>query len=144
MVYLIVAAVLSLVFGVLCLITPASFWSRLNSFFNKSVVNLEDRMHGVNAFLIGVACVMLGIWIVYVALKLVELQLFYYLGSAIIIIGLILIFAPVWLLWISKESGREILSVDKYLESSRISLGIILILAAVYIFLRILMMLKLM
>jgi hypothetical protein len=141
-VYITIAGLVSLIFGILFLLAPVSFWSRMSNFMNRPVVDIEDRLRHVKSPLMGIIFLMVGVWVIYTALKFVDLWFFHILGSLIVIIGLIYIFIPSWILRISQASGQQILTMDKVAITSRMSFGIMLILASIYIFLKLLMILR--
>jgi hypothetical protein len=134
-VYLVISGLTSLIFGILFLLAPDSFWQAVARAFNKPVVFVESGLRAYH-FPAGFLFLLLGTWLIFLVLADPALWYFHILGVAFVVAGLLYIFAPDWLLWISRISGKEIVTFDQIAIASRVSLGIVLILVSIYIFLR--------
>jgi uncharacterized membrane protein YecN with MAPEG domain len=132
-IYLLISGITSLIFGILFLVAPTRFWERIGNFFNKPVLFVENKLRAYN-FAAGFIFLILGTWLIFLALEDSQIWFIYLIGAAFVIFGLLYIFTPNWLVWISNMSGKVIIAFDQVAIASRTSLGVVLILAAVYIF----------
>ncbi|KPJ67961.1 hypothetical protein AMJ44_07015 [candidate division WOR-1 bacterium DG_54_3] len=132
-IYLLISGITSLIFGILFLIAPTGFWERIGNFFNKPVLFVESQLRAYN-FAAGFIFLILGTWLIFLALEDSQIWFLYVIGAAFVIFGLLYIFTPNWLVRFSNLSGRVIITFDQIAIASRTSLGVVLILAAVYIF----------
>ena len=133
--YLIIAGLTSLIFGILFLLAPDKFWQSVAGMFNKPVIYVESGLRSYH-FPVGFLFLILGSWLIFLVLADPYFWYFHLLGIAFVITGLLYIFAPDWLLWLSNASGKEIITFDQIAIASRVSLGIVLILVSIYIFLK--------
>jgi len=135
MIYVLASAVISLLFGVLLLVLPPSFWGKLSQIFNRPVLAVDAKLRTLN-FVAGFLLLVIGTWDLFLALQYPNLWQLHLLGVPLVIFGLLYIFAPNWIIWLSAVSDKIVITFDKIAIASRISLGIVLIMAAIYIFLR--------
>ena len=133
--YLVISGLTSLIFGILFLIAPTGFWQKVAGLFNKPVIFVEQGLRSYH-FPVGFLFLMLGAWLIFLVLAEPDFWYFHIVGIAFVIVGLLYIFAPDWLLWISNISGKEIITFDQIAIASRVSLGVVLILVSIYIFLK--------
>lgn len=133
--YLVISGLTSLIFGILFLIAPESFWQKVSGAFNKPVIYVEKSLRSYH-FPVGFLFLILGTWLIFLVLADPALWFFHLVGIAFVITGLLYIFAPDWLLWLSNASGKEIITFDQIAIASRVSLGVVLILVSIYIFLK--------
>ena len=132
-IYLFISGITSLIFGILFLIAPPRFWERVGNLFNKPVLYVESRLRVFN-FPVGFLFLILGTWLVFLAIEDPGIWYFFIAGIIFVLLGLLYIFIPDWLLWISNLSGKVVVFFDQVAIASRTSLGIVLILASIYIF----------
>lgn len=133
--YLVISGLTSLIFGVLFLLAPENFWQAVARMFNKPVLYVESGLRAYH-FPAGFLFLILGAWLIFLVLSDPGLWYFHLIGVAFVVVGLLYIFAPDWLLWLSTMSGKEVITFDQIAIGSRISLGIVLILVSIYIFLK--------
>jgi hypothetical protein len=138
---LLISGLISLIFGILFLIAPSEFWQKVMKLFNKPVLFVEMGLRAYH-FPVGFIFLVLGTWLIFLVIADPVLWFFHIVGIAFVIAGLLYIFVPDWLLWISNLSGREIITFDQIAIASRTSLGVVLILVAIYIFMKILIVLN--
>ncbi|MFH1347993.1 MAG: hypothetical protein ABIH22_04810 [Candidatus Margulisiibacteriota bacterium] len=141
-IYLIISGLTSFVFGLLFLIAPTGFWLAITSFFNKPALFVESKLRSYH-FPAGFIFLFLGTWLIFLVIADPGLWYFHIVGGAFVIAGLFYIFAPDWLVWLSNLSGKVIITFDQIAIASRVSLGIVLILVSIYIFLRLLLVMRL-
>ncbi|KPJ69878.1 hypothetical protein AMJ44_02115 [candidate division WOR-1 bacterium DG_54_3] len=130
--WLITIGVFSLVFGMI-LLFPAGAVRMLDAFLNKPLVYLDQKLRSVR-LLSGIALVIIGGWIIWVAANYKELWFLNIIGIILIFFGLLYLFLPGWLDQISVVMDKTLLSPDEIVISIRRSLGIIFIIIAIYIF----------
>jgi len=105
----------------------------LDAFLNKPLVYLDQKLRSVR-LLSGIALVIIGGWIIWVAANYKELWFLNIIGIILIFFGLLYLFLPGWLDQISVVMDKTLLSPDEIVISIRRSLGIIFIIIAIYIF----------
>lgn len=132
---LLISGFVSLGFGLLFLVAPTGFWNAVTSFFNKPALFIESKLRAYH-FPVGFILLLLGTWLIFLVITDLGLWYLQIVGGTLAAAGLLYIFAPDWLLWLSQLSGKEIITFDQVAIASRISLGVVLILASIYIFLR--------
>ena len=108
------------------MLAPDKFWQAVAGMFNKPVVYVESGLRAFH-FPVGFLFLILGSWLIFLVLSDPYLWYFHLIGIAFVIAGLLYIFAPDWLLWLSRASGKEIITFDQIAIASRVSLGIVLI-----------------
>jgi hypothetical protein len=141
--YLFISGLVSLIFGILFLIAPARFWERFGTVVNRPVLQVERKIRPYN-FPVGFIFLIIGTWLIFLVLGEPEFWYLHIFGIVLVLVGLLYIFVPDWLLWLSSMSGKEIITFDEIAIASRISLGIVLILVSIYIFMKISVVLQLM
>ncbi|MFC1540525.1 hypothetical protein ACFL4J_00640 [Candidatus Margulisiibacteriota bacterium] len=138
---LLISGVVSLVFGIMFLVAPAGFWQKFTGLFNKPVLLVEGGLRAYN-FPAGFIFLVLGTWLIFLVIADPVLWFFHIVGVAFVVAGLLYIFVPDWLVWLSSVSGKEIITFDQVAIASRTSLGVVLILVSIYIFLKLLIVLR--
>jgi len=131
--FLFISGITSLLFGILLLLAPARFWNWVGNIFNKPVIFVENQLRNYN-FPVGFIFLVLGAWLMFLAVGDPGIWFFYVIGTVFVILGLLYIFVPDWLLRVSIFSGKVIIAFDQIAIASRTSLGVVLILASLYIF----------
>jgi 1,4-dihydroxy-2-naphthoate octaprenyltransferase len=124
-----------LIFGILFIILPTKFWERLARAIDEPVIVVERSIRRFN-ILGGLLFLIIGTWLIYLALVNENIWYFHLLGSILVIVALLYFFAPDWFITISTLSGKEIFKIDNVAIASRFSFGFILILISIYIFLK--------
>ena len=134
---LLIDGLISLFFGILFLVAPASFWKRSGDMFNRSLFVMDGKLR-IHNLLVGLISLSMGAWFIYFALAY-SFAIYHFLGIILITVGLIYVTKPDILLRISKMFSRQVLAFDNYLIASRSGIGILLIITSVYIFLMLFM-----
>lgn len=129
--YLLTCGIISLLFGLLLLASPAALGG-LGGVVNSVLFTLDGWLMRFRTG-IGVVLLALGGWILYVALGYPAP----YLTCAWIVtiaFGLLFLFFPGWLTWLSRLSNAILLSTDDLVMGSRRVTGIVLLIISFYIF----------
>ncbi len=129
--YLWFCALVSLIFGVLFLASPEAMGT-LGSVFNAALFVLNGSTMRYRLW-IGVVLVAIAAWIFYIGL---QFPAWYVTATWIValVFGLLYLFLPGWLNWLSKASNAMLLSTDDLLIGWRRVIGVVLIVACAYIF----------
>ncbi|KPJ69879.1 hypothetical protein AMJ44_02120 [candidate division WOR-1 bacterium DG_54_3] len=130
--YLIAAGTISLLFGLLLLFAPI-FLGNLGAICNRVLIYLDEKLEPVKVW-IGITLIIVGGWLLYVSANYPEV---YYLPTFWIIcfvFGLLFLFFPHWLSWLSNISNRVIFSTDEVVMGARKLVGIVLLIIGIYIF----------
>jgi hypothetical protein len=108
---------------------------------NKPVLFLDGVVNSVK-IPAGIVLVIIGGWLVSVALGYPALWVLGAAGVLLVLFGLIYLFQPNWLVPLSKISDKFIFSTDDFVLGARKSIGIILIVCSLYIFFAVYLSLK--
>jgi hypothetical protein len=130
MAYLWICAIVSLVFGLLFIASPAILGA-LGSIFNAALFTLNGWLMRYR-FWLGLLLVVVGAWLFYIGLQYPE----WYITTAwvvAIVFGLLFLFLPNWLTWLSNASDSVLLSTDNLAMGWRRIIGIALVVAGIYI-----------
>ncbi|MBN2058656.1 MAG: hypothetical protein JW782_07655 [Candidatus Saganbacteria bacterium] len=130
--YLLTAAVITLLFGLIFIFTP-NFLASLGNLLNRVVLYLDDKLSRVKIGF-GIVLILVSAWLMWTVAKYPELA---YLNAVWIIclaFGLLFLFFNNWLTWLSDVSNKVIFSTDEVVVGSRKIFGVILLIASVYIF----------
>lgn len=130
--WLITLGIILLIFG-LIFIFSRNILLALGSFLNQPVASIDKRIKSYR-ILAGVILVIIGGWVISVAFGYPELWYLHIIGVLILFFGLLYLFLPDWLDWLSTVLDQILLSTDEAVIAARKSLGIILIIAAIYVF----------
>jgi hypothetical protein len=140
MIYMLMAAgIFALIFGWLLLVSPAII-GKVGEICNRVVFSLDEWFKR-NRILVGVALLAVAGWLLLVAGKYSAWYLDVTWGVAMAF-GILFLFFPGWLSWISKASDRVLVSTDELVFGSRRALGILLIVVGLYIFYSVFLMRK--
>jgi hypothetical protein len=138
--WLVAAEIISLLTGLLLLLADNNI-HKLSVLLNKPVFYL-DEMVGSIKMPAGIALVIIGGWLVSVALGYPQLWFLSLMGAVVILFGLLYLFLPNWLVPLSNISDKFIFSTDDFVLGARKSIGIIMIVCALYIFFAVYLSLK--
>lgn len=130
--WLIVIGVLLLVFGALFIFSREMLLA-MGAFLNKPVGYIDSKLSAYR-MLVGIVLVIVGGWVISVAFRYPELWYLHLIGAVVLFFGLLYLFLPGWLDWLSKILDQILLSTDEAVIGARKSLGIILIVVAIYVF----------
>ena len=138
--WLVTAEIVSLLTGFLLLLADKNI-HKLSRFLNKPLFYLDGMVNSVK-IPAGIVLVIVGGWLVSVALGYQSLWFLGLMGVVVIVFGLFYLFLPNWLVPLSKISDKFIFSTDDFVLGARKSIGIILIVCALYIFFAVYLSLK--
>lgn len=130
--YLLTVAIVTLVFGLILLFSPG-FLKRLGDICNRVILYLDNKLEPFKVW-VGLVLIAVGAWLLYVVVQYPELN---YLSSIWIIsmaFGLLFLFFPNWLSWLSKVSNKVVFSTDDVVIGARKIIGVVLLIICVYIF----------
>ncbi|MEE8637517.1 MAG: hypothetical protein V3T21_00570 [Candidatus Margulisiibacteriota bacterium] len=140
MVWLITIGVVLLIFGALFIFSREMLLA-IGEFLNKPVGYIDKGFRAYR-MLVGIVLVIIGGWVISVAFSYPELWYLHIIGVVVLFFGLLYLFLPGWLDWLSKVLDQILLSTDEAVIGARKSLGIILIVVAIYVFYSAYLMLK--
>ena len=130
--WLVTAGVILLIFGFL-LIFSRNALVVLGSILNAPVATIDEKVKSYR-ILAGVVLVVIGGWLISVAFGYPSLWYLHIMGVIVLFFGLLYLFLPEWLDWLSSVLDRILLSTDEAVIAARKSLGIILIISSIYVF----------
>ena len=131
--YLIAAGIIALGCGILLLFTPNAFM-RFCMFCDRVLFVLDEKLQAYQ-FSSGIVLVMVAVWLFFMAIRYRGMECFIHpIWIIVLALGLLYLFFPKWLVWISSVSNRVIFSTDKYVMGACRIAGTILLIASVYIF----------
>ncbi|OGC23668.1 hypothetical protein A2291_04115 [candidate division WOR-1 bacterium RIFOXYB2_FULL_42_35] len=129
--YIIIAGLVSLFFGLFLVLSPNVVGS-LDKFFGKIIISVDEKLDPIKPW-IGCLLLLIGAWIMYVALQYPDS----YLTTTwliCLIFGLLFLFLPKWLAWLSKIANTVLFSTHESVMSVRKIIGVALIVVGIYIF----------
>ncbi|MFC1568457.1 hypothetical protein ACFL37_02020 [Candidatus Margulisiibacteriota bacterium] len=132
MTYLLVSGIVSLLFGALFLLSPALLGS-LGQALNRVIMFLDQKLESLKLW-IGLLLLAVGAWLLYVVANYAELAYLTPVWIVCLAFGLLFLFFPQWLAWLSNVSNRVVFSTDDVVMGSRKIFGIILLIFSIYIF----------
>lgn len=132
MAYLLTAAIITLLFGLIFLFTP-NFLTSLGTVLNRVVLYLDEKLSPVK-MLVGIVLILVGAWVMWTVARYPELSYLSALWIICLAFGLLFLFFGNWLSWLSDVSNKVIFSTDDVVVGSRKIFGVILLIASVYIF----------
>jgi hypothetical protein len=129
--YLFFCALVSLIFGLLFLVSPEVLGT-MGSVFNAGLFTLDSLIMRYRLWL-GIVLLAIAAWIFYVGL---QFAVWYIIASWMVALGfgLLFLFLPGWLTWLSKASNAMLVSTDEIILGWRRVIGIGLIVSSIYIF----------
>jgi hypothetical protein len=129
--YLFFCALVSLIFGLLFLVSP-DVLGTMGSVFNAGLFTLDSSIMRYRLWL-GALLLAIAAWIFYVGL---QVSSWYIVASWMIALafGLLFLLLPGWLAWLSKASNSMLVSTDEMILGWRRVIGIALIVSGIYIF----------
>jgi hypothetical protein len=128
--YLWLSAIVGLVFGLLLLVSP-SVLGALGSVFNSALFTLNGWTLRYRMWL-GLVLLVIGAWVFYVGLQYPDP----YIATTwivAVVFGLLFLFLPGWLKWLSGAADAVFLSTDELVMGWRRVVGIVLVVASAYI-----------
>lgn len=128
--WIIASGTISLLFGLILFFSRPIFES-LSRFFNQPVLIIEDKVNKIRVCA-GVFFLVAGGWMVVNAVAYPALWYLSIAGGVVIIFGILYIFIPSWVRWLSRAADHFLLSTDDFIIEARKIIGLILIAAAVY------------
>jgi hypothetical protein len=130
--YLLTSGILSLLLGLLLLFSPALL-GRVGEIANRIILYLDEKLQAIRIWA-GLFLVVAGGWILYILARYPELSYLNSIWIICLVFGLLFLFMPNWLSWLSKVSNNVIFSTDDVVMGFRKIIGIILIIVGIYIF----------
>jgi hypothetical protein len=130
--WLVTAEIVSLLTGLLLLLADDNL-HKISLLLNKPIFYLDGAVNSVKVPA-GIMLVIIGGWLVSVALGYPALWALGAVGALLVLFGLLYLFQPNWLAPLSKISDKFIFSTDDFVLGARKSIGIILIVCSLYIF----------
>jgi hypothetical protein len=130
--WLITAGTVSVFMGLL-LLFPVEVLRRFWGYLNSPIAYIDSALEGMRVP-VGVTLLIVGGWIVSVALNYPILWYLHLLGGIIVIFGVFYLFIPRWMERFSSLADQLLFSTDELVLGTRKSFGIILIVVGIYIY----------
>jgi len=130
--WLIASGVVSLFMGIILLFSGATLRT-IGEILNRPVAYIDGIVTAIR-LPAGIALVIVGGWVISVAINYPMLWYLHLLGIINLFFGLVYLFLPQWLEMLSRMADQLLLSTDELVLGTRKSLGVILIVVAIYIF----------
>lgn len=129
--YLILAAIVSLLFGVMFLMSPETLgkWGEAS---NRTVMVLDEKLSSIR-LLTGLALLILGGFIIWAIVPYGALWYLHLIGVISLFFGILYLAAPDGLKTLSTIFNVVLLSTDEVVLAVRKTVGIILLVAGAYI-----------
>jgi hypothetical protein len=132
MTYMVFAGLVSLFFGLLFLLSPEVL-TKLGKACNKTLVVIDHTIDPVKA-IVGVIFLLLGAWILWMVFPYGELWYLNLIAALSLFFGLLFMFYPSGLKFLSDVSNTILLSTDDVVMGARKTIGVMLIILSIYIF----------
>jgi hypothetical protein len=132
MIYLIIAGLIALIFGVLMFFS-IGFCDKPCEVCDRILFVLDEKLNPYR-FVVGLVLLVIGGWLLYLVMQMPQLIQLHPFWVIAIVFGLLFLIFPHWLVNLSKAADRTIFSTDEKVRKSCKIIGILLILAALYIF----------
>ncbi len=130
---LIVTGIISLIFGLILILTP-KFLAKISVLFDRIVFKLDEKLESYK-FSLGVILVMVAIWMIYMSFRYPSMaRLMQVFWITALVFGLLYMFFPKWLSILSDVSDREVFVINGYIRGYSKVIGIILVFASIYMF----------
>ncbi|MFH1347492.1 MAG: hypothetical protein ABIH22_02270 [Candidatus Margulisiibacteriota bacterium] len=130
--YLLTFAIVTLVFGLILLFTP-NFLMRLGDICNRVILYLDNLLAPFKVW-VGLILLVAGAWILYVVIRYPEITNLDAVWVISLAFGLLYLFFPNWLSWLSQVSNKIIFSTDDVVIGARKIVGVVLLIVSIYIF----------
>lgn len=129
--YLILAAIVSLLFGILFLMSPETLgkWGEAG---NRTIMVIDEKLSSIR-LLTGLALLILGGFIIWAVAPYGALWYLHLIGIISIFFGILYLAAPDGLKMLSTIFNVVLLSTDEVVLAVRKTIGIILLVAGAYI-----------
>ncbi|MDD5593540.1 MAG: hypothetical protein PHG97_02205 [Candidatus Margulisbacteria bacterium] len=130
--WLVSAQLISLLAGLMLLFAGEKL-RQYDTILNQPIAYLDDLLGSI-VIPVGIVLVIIGGWIVSVAVNYPALWYLHLLGGLVIVFGLLYLFLPDWLDRLSKNANQLFFSTDEFVNSANKSIGVILLISAVFMF----------
>ncbi|MBU0687278.1 MAG: hypothetical protein KKB81_05445 [Candidatus Margulisbacteria bacterium] len=121
-----------MVFGVTLLFAPR-YLTQVCAFWNKVIFSLDELLKPYK-YVVGIIFIALAGWIALLAFRSSELGLLHPFWLVLLFFGLLYLFFPNFLDWLSKSAGKSVLQMDEFVVGAYKLYSIILILVSIYLF----------
>ena len=130
--YLIASGAVSLLFGLFLLFAPI-FLGKLGEICNRVLLYLDEILEPIKVWA-GLLLLIIGGWVLYVSANYPEIVHLPPVWIICLAFGLLFLFMPNWLAWLSTVSNKVIFSTDEVVMGSRKIVGIVLLIIGIYIY----------
>jgi hypothetical protein len=132
MTYMVFAGLVSLFFGLLFLLSP-EFLAKMGKACNQTLIVLDHKVDPVKG-VVGVIFILLGAWILWMVFPYGELWYLNAIAAISLFFGLLFLFFPAGLKFLSDISNTILLSTDDVVMGARKTIGVLLLILCIYIF----------
>ena len=129
--FMVGAGIICLIFGALLVFAPIVLGS-VGRVCNQVVMYLDEKLNPFRLW-IGILLLLIAAWFIYMAVS-VPAAIFTVVWVVALVFGLLFLFFPNWLAWLSRISNTVIFSTDDFVMGSRMVIGILLLIIGVYLF----------
>jgi hypothetical protein len=130
--YMIFAGLTSLFFGFLFLLSP-EILTKLGKACNKTLVIIDHKIDHLKG-IVGTIFLLMGAWILWMVFPYIELWYLNVVAALALFFGLLLLFYPAGLKFLSDISNTILLSTDEVVMGARKTIGVLLLILSLYIF----------
>ncbi len=117
----------------LLLLFSGELVNKISRFFSATILTIDDKISGYRVPA-GILLVLIGAWLVWIAVAYEALWLFYIIGGLALLFGILYLLSPNGLTSVSKIADRLLFSTDEAVLSTRRVTGLLLVLISLYIF----------
>jgi len=131
--YLIFAGAVSLLFGLLFLISPEVL-TKLGAISNKTILVLDEKISPIKS-IVGIILILAGVWMIWTVFPYTDLWYVTVIAVISLFFGFLYVFFPNGLKFLSDICNVILISPeDELLMGARKTVGILLIILGMYIF----------
>lgn len=133
MAYLIAVGIIELMVGIVLLVAPEPFRGFCR-FFDRVLWDIDKKVEP-NQFWVGISELVLAAWLFYLNILFPEMApILHPFWIIFLFFGVLYVFLPHRMAWLSKAARRKILPVDEYVMGARRISGFIFVVVSFYIF----------
>jgi len=132
MIWFVILGIIALVFGFLFIFSKEILFL-VSLIMERPLASIEPRISSIRGIAGGIL-VLIALWILYTAVRIVGPWYLYLAGLIILLFGLLYLFIPRWVDQMSKFTNRVVFATDEVIVGGRRSIGIVLLILALYFF----------
>jgi hypothetical protein len=127
------AGVIALVFSLFLLISPNVIKQTASNLFDGMTFSLEEKIEPYR-IVTGITLIIASFLMLYYIANVQSLLYFYPIWILVLVYGVLYVFFPTWLKWLTGVMNINVLQIDGFVMKFRKSFGIIILCTSLYIF----------